>query len=595
MGLCGLGVTLAGSLGGIAEYDPLIAFWQLIVILAGTLMVFKPGLRLPIHNAQAEFATWSRGDTLGVMTCSSITLLVSVLTGQLIGPLPPAYHDEYSYLFGAQSLLAGHWTWPLHPTHPELFSQYHVLNEKVMASRYYPGTSAWLACWLALGNPWWGQWVAASLSTALLYMTGWELGGRRTAWWAGLLLALSPGLALFDNLLLAHAPTLLGLSWFLWAFIRGWRQPTLAGWLLSGTGLAFAMLCRPATAAGCALPFGLAWLWRAWSCCRPTNSVAAPTCNHGWLIRSTIGLGLPLLAGWLIMLVCNRAVTGDWFYSPYQQYTDLYTPRHVYGLYNIERGEQRLGPKVLEAYDRWAENLTPRLAWYNVLIRGLSSALWTIDLPLWTMTLAAWPWVWGETDRRWRMIMAAIVALHAIHWPYWYVGIMGWHYVFETAPLWCLLAGRLTHRAVTTAHNMQQPVLAILWRLLIISSWVTMYGDHGEIAQSRWARGASVIAYPRQQHAAFRQWLLHQVGSEPALVLLLPEDTNPHLDFVINPPGLQGPLLIGRLQPERDDLRQIIRDFPDRRVWVCWAEQRRLMRAEDYLVDKSHASPAARD
>ncbi|HID24020.1 MAG TPA: hypothetical protein EYP14_16685, partial [Planctomycetaceae bacterium] len=43
------------------------------------------------------------------------------------GDLPPALHDEYSYLFQAKTFLAGRLWFPSHPDMPHLFDQMHVL------------------------------------------------------------------------------------------------------------------------------------------------------------------------------------------------------------------------------------------------------------------------------------------------------------------------------------------------------------------------------------------------------------------------------------------------------------------------------------
>src|SRR5690606_25994401 len=59
--------------------------------------------------------------------------------GQSWKGFPPAYHDEFSYLFQAETYLQGRWWLPSHPRHPEWFDQMHVLNEGHFASRYFPG------------------------------------------------------------------------------------------------------------------------------------------------------------------------------------------------------------------------------------------------------------------------------------------------------------------------------------------------------------------------------------------------------------------------------------------------------------------------
>ena len=70
--------------------------------------------------------------------------------GQQFGDRPPAYHDEYSYLFQAETFLAGRLSFPSFEPMPELFDQMHVLNEGRFASRYFPGAGLWMAPFLAL-------------------------------------------------------------------------------------------------------------------------------------------------------------------------------------------------------------------------------------------------------------------------------------------------------------------------------------------------------------------------------------------------------------------------------------------------------------
>ena len=67
--------------------------------------------------------------------------------------MPPAYHDEFSYLLQAKTFLAGRLSYPSSPQLPELFDQMHVVNEGRFASRYSPGVCAWIAPFLGLGHP----------------------------------------------------------------------------------------------------------------------------------------------------------------------------------------------------------------------------------------------------------------------------------------------------------------------------------------------------------------------------------------------------------------------------------------------------------
>jgi 4-amino-4-deoxy-L-arabinose transferase-like glycosyltransferase len=120
-----------------------------------------------------------------------------------------------------------------------------------------------MAPFVALGHPYGGHWLAARSVRVLVFWIARELAGDAAKLIAGLLTALSPGMALFSNLLLAHHPTLVGSGVFILGALRLLRNGSLAWGLASGAGLAFAMLCRPMTAAGVALPFGLYFAWWA--------------------------------------------------------------------------------------------------------------------------------------------------------------------------------------------------------------------------------------------------------------------------------------------------------------------------------------------
>jgi hypothetical protein len=580
--LAALAVCGLGMLDRVAEWSAELATYTAVWLLTGAVAWFlvRDDYIAP-QTAPSEPAVqrWTMFDAVLALLFGGLALTLCVVTAVQLGPLPPAYHDEYSYLFGAQSVLAGRWTWPSHPTHPELFDQYHVLNEGVMASRYYPGTATWLAAWLALGNPYWGQWAAGALAAAGAYAAGRELGGRRCGVLGALLFSLAMGPALFGNLLLAHHSALAGLMLFLWAFVRGQRTGGWPMYFLAGCGLSFAMLCRPATAASFAFPFGAWWLANAvtWVAFKPMSDASQ---KRSAVVQQGAALAVPLVAGWAVMFAYNHAVTGDWMKSPYQLYTDLYTPRHVFGLNNVVRGEQRLGPKVLDEYDRWAENLTPAVAWKNVVDRLLTSGLATLDLPLMTLTaMLLVPLLMG-CDWRWRCVAAAVLSMHAFHWFYWYAGIMGWHYVFETAPLWCLLCGQMLDLLWRQWRSEGRAVLPVWCCGLLALAWGGMYCDLSDDWPARWRRSWLAIEHPRQQHAGFRRWASQAAIDGPALVLVDHSGLGSHLDFVINSPGLTGPLLIGRYRPGQTDVAQIVRDFPDRRVFLCRPARGELLAVE---------------
>lgn len=100
------------------------------------------------------------------------------------GDLPPAYHDEFSYLFQAETFRAGRLAFESHPDAPELFDQMHVLNDDGrFASRFFPGTGVWMLPFVALDRPYWGHWLAGALSAFFIFLGGPGIGRE----WSGVI------------------------------------------------------------------------------------------------------------------------------------------------------------------------------------------------------------------------------------------------------------------------------------------------------------------------------------------------------------------------------------------------------------------------
>ena len=578
--LAAIAACILGMLERVAEWAPSEATIELVVIAVAPVLAmlrFKPSLKLPKPPGRAAWIS----DGVWSIILGWLSLNVCLYIGSPYAELPPAYHDEFSYLFQAKTLLAGRFSFPSHPVHPELFNQMHVLNEGRMASRYYPGTGLWLAPFVAQQHPYLAPAIAGALATVLVFWIGKEIAGRLAGVVAGGVLAVSPGVTVFGNTLLAHHPTLLGECLFLLGVTR-WRRTRcgLDAWM-AGIGLSFAMLCRPLTAAAIGLPFGIdiaLWLIRGDASSRTAVSqeLPPPLPDHPRRWPTILGFAAPLALGWGTMLAYNHDITGQWLKSPYQLYTDVYTPRHVFGFNNVVRGEKQLGPKVIDEYDRWAENLGWRLAVKNLMTRWTSSWIWTLGFVPLLLTTVFYLGLSRWLDRRWNLIAASIVSLHVLHLPYWFVGLMGWHYVFESAPLWCLLLGAITSLLVSCWKRQGQWLL-IGWWFGIIG--VALAGSYlSPIPRPDWPKhlwcsrvqhGMNILEYPRKRHFEQRRWMEAHVGDEPALVLWDQKGTDLHMDMVVNDPGLNGKILVGRYFEGKTDAAQIQRDFPDRRVYVA--------------------------
>jgi len=529
----------------------------------------KSGPRAPFWSADVSRAGWSgtRAWMLAIC-CGAVSLAMSVTVSREFDDLPPAYHDEYSYLFQAKTFLAGKVSYSSHEA-ADLFNQVHVLNEGRFASRYFPGAGMWMAPFVALGNPYWGHWLAGAITAFFVFWSGRELGGDGVGLVAGGLTALSPGMALFSNMLLAHHPTLVGLSLFLFSFLR-WRNRRTVGYaLLAGIGLTFAMYCRPMTAAGFALPFGIVFA-RWWVLGNKDEH------DRAWRVRCqhAFALGGPILVGLVAMFPYNRAITGNGFTTPYQLYTDVYTPRHVYGFNNVKRGEQKLGPKVIDNYDRWAENLTPQLALRNVAQRTVASAKWTLGIVPLLMAVLMFLIITPRTESNRWLVFWSIVSLHAAHIPYWYVGIMHWHYVFESGILLCLIFGLTTADMMRFWVREDRPWMPWWWAAMTLAAVVMMYGSFDPFWEPTIQSEVNIIRYPRKKHEAFEKLVNQFAQPRPAIVFVEHDPADLHIDYVINSPDLSDEILTAHYLPEKYSTEDLRRLFPNRSLFLFRAKTR---------------------
>lgn len=544
----------------------------LLVFLLLPVAWFWPGREKIISPAPA-----SRSKTvITALILGGVSLFMShhvanlQVNGKTFGELPPAYHDEYSYLLQAESYLDGRVSYPVHPTHPELFSQFHVVNETKFASRYFPATGLVVALGLELGNPYWGHWICGALATIFIFLAGEELGGYKTGLFAGLFCALSPALALFSNLLLAHHPTLLGLSSFLYFYLRMWRTKSFTSGFLAGVGLAFAMLSRPMAAAGFALPVGVVLLANLIRPVRWAHDETVPSRKQ--IFSLNLAVGLPIIAGFLILLPINKAVTGDLFKLPYSQFQTIYTPNHVYGFDNVERGEGQREKETFAKYDNWAENLTPESARTKVFIRLVASLRWTWGIvPLTMAGLFCLVLVIEPPYTRWGIVMASLLTIHLAHAPYWFTGIQDWHYVFESCLIWFLLLGEVTGFLWGASTTNGRPMLKYWWLGMLAAPMLTMYVSAGDFwPVARMQNEVEIVAFSRLKYEEFDRLLEEEIGDQRALILIDHDEADLHIDYIDNDPPWDAPIIRGRVdegRPDAESLQELNRAFPDREIW----------------------------
>lgn len=277
-------------------------------------------------------------------------------------------------------------------------------------------------------------------------------------------------------------------------------------------------------------------------------------------------MAVPLICGGGLLFAYDYAITGDGWLTPYSQYTAAYTPRHVFGFENVIRGEQRVGPRVMESYDLWAENLTPRLAARNAMYRLLASGQWTLGLVPLAMSLAAGIFLCRRTEQ-W-LILAGIISLHVAHVPYWFVGIMNWHYVFESAPLWCLWFALVSSDLMSGWRLEGRRVMTGWWFGLLLIAGLTSYVPVAGVWNGcRVDAAIGEILYPRRRYAAFAD-RLNSLSVDRGLILIEGDPADRSFDLVVNTPEFRDRFIRGRLLPNQTQIAKLRAEFPDRQVII---------------------------
>jgi hypothetical protein len=273
---------------------------------------------------------WRETNRAG-LSLGLITFLLCALVSLALGPPPPAFHDEFSYLLAGDTFAHGRMTNPTHPLW-QFFESFHVLPRPTYASKYQPAPGLFLAAGQVLfGFPIVGVWLSLGLAAAA---TGWVL---RT--W------LPPGWSFLGALLLG-AGSLVVFRWgdSYW----GGGVPLLGGALVLG---AAGRLCRRTRAwDGILLALGLILL----ACSRPFEGILASipslvmlaACRWRSRRQPAQGWRRPLLAfavvaslGAGFMGYYNFRVTGSPWTLPYVAYLREYSYVPPFGWGSI--GAQR--------------------------------------------------------------------------------------------------------------------------------------------------------------------------------------------------------------------------------------------------------------
>lgn len=497
--------------------------------------------------------------TTGIVRTSKVPKVQAKLVEVL-----PLVHDEFSYLLQAKGFAQGRWFFDGPPfSVRDVFHQTHVLNEGKFASRYLPGTAAWLTPFYVFDFHRTANCVALYIVAILSLVLGTRIGGRYGGLVTAMLVCVSPSLVMFSNLLLSHLPCLVGVSIFLVGMQQLIATANLRSAIMAGFGLGFAMLCRPLTAAAIGLPFGI------WMIARTLYSLRESSLAFRLQGMLCMAIGAPLILSFVLIAIQNYVVCGHYLTTPYMQYTNLYTPRHVYGFENGDRGDKVSTPHERSDYNNWARNLTVSSGMTNAKIRLKNSIEWTLGAtPLAIGAMLFLGFCWHHSLFVWLTLIASI-CIHLVYVPYWLTGILNYHYVLESGFLWLVLLGYQTakFREFATASGRN---LLMIWLVLIFAA-TTLHNYSDTVAGRNkciTSRGVATMT----RHAARYQLFLRTVNSHkietPALILVNTSIDDLHIEYTRNNGDFECAVLIGLLNTHGSSIEEVQSAFPKRNLYI---------------------------
>ncbi len=257
---------------------------------------------------EEPLAKLARHRWTAIAVCAAAPVLLRLLLLPLF-PIPePRYHDEFSFLLGADTLLHGRVSNPVHPMWVH-FESMHILARPIYMSAFPLGQAAVLAIGKVLGHPWIGVLLSCGLMCGALC---WMLQGWVPPRWA-LLGALLAGLrfgvsSYWMNTYWGGALAATGGALVLGAMPRLIRQPHWRHSIVMGIG--FLVLANTRTFEGaifCAAVVG-------------ATLIALARMKALSLAHVVLPLGLMLVATVAGLLCYFAMATGDPFQSPYVLY-----------------------------------------------------------------------------------------------------------------------------------------------------------------------------------------------------------------------------------------------------------------------------------
>ena len=238
-------------------------FWTLIGSLAAVFLA--AGLtRLQALAPRRDAPPTERGDGVWLAVTMAAAFLIACTIRAFVLRGAVVTDDESAYQFMAEVLASGRLWVASHPM-KAFFDRVFMINDGKFYGRYFIGWPALMAPGVYLGVAGYMNAFYSALTVPAVFLTVRRLAGAAAGRVATLLYLASPMLAIGAATELSHTTCLMAAAWATYCLLRSWDAPR-------------------------------DWRW---------HSGVAACFGVGFLIRplSTLGVGLPILFGWFVIVV----------------------------------------------------------------------------------------------------------------------------------------------------------------------------------------------------------------------------------------------------------------------------------------------------
>jgi hypothetical protein len=465
----------------------------------------------------------------------------------------PALHDEWSYLFGAETFARGHLTNPT-PPRPEFFDAFHILCKPVWVTRYPPGHPAALTIGTLMGWPSAIVIVETAGTVLFTYLLARELASEGVARLAGSVALMAPGLDFLAGTYLSQSTFLCAITGCYAATLYGVRRQSWKLLAIAGLAGGWAILTRPYSAVALGFPLTV------WFVSVPTGVRLLTRC------RLLVAAGTPIVTAAVLFGEYNYAITGSPLKTAWGEYNRQFEPDNTLGFSSESSQPIPLGISKRKA-DRAQGIATEKLqfTWTAAVRRALLDPRRLCDMVFSAVGyygLAAFLpfcfWSFGAPSR-WsrshRWLLGLSVTSHYVAYSLFY---STWGaYALETIPLVILLVAIGLGEFWQRARDCDRPGLAFVAPLFLV---VAVFLDGREIGR---------LIERRQAETSYHRDFALKLGglNKPSIVFVKFDPARVHIyDLINNSPDLNNRVLVVLDLDDRNS--ELLAQFPGRAAFL---------------------------